>query len=313
MNTPLDPLAPAPEADDDLLNSGRLATDVRMTIFRPEQLARSPQRGCRVALDWAELVEWLARPIVADDKAGSGGFSCATFKNDDRHLANVEHVSAIALDIDTGSADVASVSHALTLYRSVVYPTFSSTVERPRCRAIVALSRPVSAKEYALLWDHVRANLAAAGVELDRAARDASRLWFVPTVRAGGSFELAHHDGETIDVDKVLSVEAEHLARLERELREHAAHTLGATPSIDRVRRYIGAIPVAVAGQHGHDRAFRAACVVVANVADPATQVALLAEYSARCVPPWSAKELRHKLDSARRADLRPLSNRRPS
>lgn len=287
---------------------------ISMTVFWPDCLRRSPQVGVRAAASWPELLAWISRPIVAASKSASGGYSFATFRGDVRRLDCVEQVTALVLDIDRGDARVDHVAEVLAKYRVIAYATFSSTPAHPRCRALVALPRAVSATEYPLLWEHARAHLAAAGVEVDRTARDSSRLWYVPVIGPSTAWELAHHDGAPIDVDVALARAAEHDARIERELRERAAHTLGATtPAIHRVRKYLDAVPGAVSGARGHDATFRVACILAASVADPAVQEALLAEFNARCSPPWSAKELAHALDSARRADLKPLPDRRLS
>jgi putative DNA primase/helicase len=88
---------------------------------------------------------------------------------------------------------------------------------------------------------------------------------------------------------------------------------LGPTPTIDRVRAYIERMPAAISGQGGHPATFAVACVIAANVSDFDEQFALLAEYNQRCKPPWSKRELEHKLDDARKRDLRPLADRQRS
>jgi hypothetical protein len=71
-------------------------------------------------------------------------------------------------------------------------------------------------------------------------------------------------------------------------------------PSIDRARKYVSRMPVAVSGQRGHDKTFHVACVLLhgfaLSVEDAAT---VLYEYSSRCSPPWSGRELEHKLEDA--------------
>ncbi len=71
---------------------------------------------------------------------------------------------------------------------------------------------------------------------------------------------------------------------------------------VERARRYLGRVPGAVAGEHGHNRTFHAACLLVRDFAlDNEAAWPLLQEYNARCRPPWSAAELRHKLEDADR------------
>ena len=72
---------------------------------------------------------------------------------------------------------------------------------------------------------------------------------------------------------------------------------------LKRAAAYLAKIPGAISGSRGHDAAWRAALAVVRGFAlSEADAFALLqAEYNPRCEPPWSEKELRHKVESASR------------
>jgi hypothetical protein len=73
----------------------------------------------------------------------------------------------------------------------------------------------------------------------------------------------------------------------------------GADP-VRRARAYVERMPAAIAGQAGHRATFAAALVLVRGFSlSPAEARPILNEYSARCVPPWSEKELDHKLRQA--------------
>lgn len=68
----------------------------------------------------------------------------------------------------------------------------------------------------------------------------------------------------------------------------------------DRARRYISKMPASISGQGGHNAAFSVACVLVLGFGlkdDEALQ--LMGEWNGGCQPPWSDKELRHKIQSA--------------
>lgn len=68
----------------------------------------------------------------------------------------------------------------------------------------------------------------------------------------------------------------------------------------DRIRRYMESLPAAVSGARGHDALFRAACILSHGFALPDEEAwPILQEYNARCLPPWSERELRHKLTQA--------------
>jgi KaiC/GvpD/RAD55 family RecA-like ATPase len=69
---------------------------------------------------------------------------------------------------------------------------------------------------------------------------------------------------------------------------------------IDRARKYIAKMSPAVSGQGGHNAAFHVACVLILGFGLARdTALALLREWNEVCQPPWSERELLHKIDSA--------------
>jgi hypothetical protein len=69
---------------------------------------------------------------------------------------------------------------------------------------------------------------------------------------------------------------------------------------VERAKRYLASVPAAIAGQHGDVHTFRVCCRLVRGFAlDDAQALDVLAEWNARCQPPWSADDL---LDKLRRA-----------
>jgi hypothetical protein len=72
-----------------------------------------------------------------------------------------------------------------------------------------------------------------------------------------------------------------------------------------RVRAYMATLPIAISGQRGHDTTFKVAIALIQgwglslDEARPYLEV-----YNALCQPPWSAKELEHKLADAVKAPL---------
>ena len=70
----------------------------------------------------------------------------------------------------------------------------------------------------------------------------------------------------------------------------------------ERARRYLAAIPAAVAGQHGDEATFRVCCRLVRGFAlNDEEALGVLREWNQGCAPPWSEAELRAKLQGARR------------
>lgn len=72
---------------------------------------------------------------------------------------------------------------------------------------------------------------------------------------------------------------------------------------LDRARLFVSKMPAAVSGSNGHGATFHVACVLVQGF-DLSLQDAMVVmeEYNARCLPPWSTKELQHKLEGAEKA-----------
>jgi hypothetical protein len=69
---------------------------------------------------------------------------------------------------------------------------------------------------------------------------------------------------------------------------------------IERARRYIDRIPGAVSGEGGHNQTFKVACVLIHGFnMGRVESFVLLSEWNKRCQPPWTEKELRHKIESA--------------
>jgi hypothetical protein len=81
---------------------------------------------------------------------------------------------------------------------------------------------------------------------------------------------------------------------------------------IRRAAAYLEKEPPAVSGQHGHDRCFHVACVLVCRFGLAEGEAfQAIAAWNARCEPPWSEKELRHKLAEAAKQP-RPLDLAQP-
>lgn len=71
---------------------------------------------------------------------------------------------------------------------------------------------------------------------------------------------------------------------------------------INKPRSYVEKMPPAISGSGGHDALFRVACVLTNGFALSDEQAwSILQEYNARCQPPWSQRELPHKLSEVRK------------
>jgi hypothetical protein len=69
---------------------------------------------------------------------------------------------------------------------------------------------------------------------------------------------------------------------------------------IERARRYLAKLPPAISGQGGHKATFHAACVLVRGfVLERDDALQLMREWNETCQPPWTERELEHKVDDA--------------
>jgi hypothetical protein len=86
-------------------------------------------------------------------------------------------------------------------------------------------------------------------------------------------------------------------------------------PAGDLVKRaaaYLERMEPSIAGQGGHDRAFAAARKLLQDFQlSPSVALNLLYRWNQRCVPPWSLRELQHKIDDALKARIsNPIQDR---
>ena len=79
-----------------------------------------------------------------------------------------------------------------------------------------------------------------------------------------------------------------------------------------RAEAYVERMPLAISGQGGHDATFNVARKLVQDFALSEGQAwSILLRYNTRCQPPWSERELKHKLAEAGRARVRnPVQDR---
>jgi putative DNA primase/helicase len=76
----------------------------------------------------------------------------------------------------------------------------------------------------------------------------------------------------------------------------------------ERARRYAGKMPAAISGSGGHDATWRVAQVLVRGFGLSTEEARpILAEFNARCEPPWGEKELQHKLEQAETKSRLPM------
>jgi predicted P-loop ATPase len=126
-----------------------------------------------------------------------------------RNNANVLAVTTAVLDLDgITEAHVEALERELAGLAWVVHSTHSHRGAaapggaRICLRAVIALSRHVTPAEYPRFH---RALVTLLGVPADPAAKDLSRLYYLPSVQEGGEFIHVVGEGEPLDVDAVLA------------------------------------------------------------------------------------------------------------
>ena len=272
--------------------------------------------GRRFVASWDKLAERLSRPLEVADKLSIPGWAPVCFRGDRRLKANVDGVYALGVDfdeLDVPFEELCGAFHTAT----IAHTTFSHTADAPHARAFLRLSRAVSAVEYERLWSFVADRMADAGQKVDPAAKDPSRLWFIPAVpprREGSTARTFFHrtiEGPPLDVDAILaSLPKEEIVRPPTAAR---SSTLPVVTVRDRARAYLASCDVAIAGQGGHATTFRVATKMVRGFdLDVGTAFELMACFwNPACQPPWSAGDLLRKLTEAASKGRMPVGSLR--
>lgn len=196
--------------------------DATLEITRWESLTNPWGKRVRVEAGafFARLAQLATSPRdEAVVKATLPGWSAATFEADKRGADNVERATALVLDYDSG--DCLDSIAGCWPWRGLLHTTPSHTQDKPRCRVVITLSRAMTKDEHARIYRWALTRASAAGHTPDEAAKDASRLWFVPACQPGGSGRAIQLDGEALDVDDVLA-KASPVAAVPRAVRDEA-------------------------------------------------------------------------------------------
>jgi hypothetical protein len=70
-----------------------------------------------------------------------------------------------------------------------------------------------------------------------------------------------------------------------------------------RINAYLAHIPEAVSGSGGHNQTFQVARILIHGFGLSESEAwPFFKAYSERCSPPWTDRELKHKLASARKS-----------
>lgn len=256
-------------------------------------------QGRRVETTWGALFE---EPSIVPTKQRLRGWAPAMYEADSR--ADGKHavsLSALVLEVDHGT----TVDQAAALwdrFHCWIYTTFSHRLDGHRFRIVLPLAHPITPGDHASLWKWSERFARRYGQEIDPSAKDAKRFWYLPGHAAGAPFEVRELGGELLDPDPLITDQLEHERTVRAASRSQCPTTAtGATRSvIDRARAYLRRVAPAVSGQGGHQATWRAALVLVRGFdLDPTVALDLLRDWNRTCEPPWSERELVHKIKSA--------------
>jgi Protein of unknown function (DUF3987)/Primase C terminal 2 (PriCT-2) len=190
---------------------------ITFTLFESAK-DNNPYEG---EFDWEVFVSGLMQPEVrghlsldkylisdretrAKQKDGPA-WSPATFvSGTTRAAANVKAIHALVGDIDDGVLSAADIADALREWGCLIHSSYSSSPEKPKYRVIIRYDRSISPEEHAQIREYFNKLL---GGHLDSAAKDASRLYYLPACPPGadGIYEFYHHGEASCNPDVILA------------------------------------------------------------------------------------------------------------
>lgn len=249
----------------------------------------------QVEMTWDEYLAHLGsepRDVFIGTRAHSG-WSPVVYDPPKRLKDNIKSVSALVLDYDKDADWDRIVAHWHSSF-GLIYTTKShgEADKGNRYRVVLPLERSVTVEEYEQLWAWAERTTPC---PIDGQAKDASRFWYDPTPPAGG-WRSEMLRGAPLAPDPIIALVVEQpKLRLMRPTQPPTGDQ-----KVTRARAYLAKMPGAVAGQSGHTATFNAAAAVLIgfDLSEQDALALLEADYNPRCSPPWSERELQHKIAS---------------
>ena len=256
--------------------------------------------GRRLETTWTALFQRFERPFECATKQDAPGWSPCLLERDSRAAGTrALALSALVVEHDDGRS-VEAAAEVWGDWYGCIYTTFSHRPEAPRFRIVIPLSRTVTPEEHAQLWRWAQ----KIDPTIDAKARDAKRFWFLPAIAPGGVYEYRELAGAILDVPQVLRAVPPVVAPPP----PPAPPRVGHGGVLSRASRYLRSMPESVAGSGGHLALWRASLALVRGFELSGDQALwlLTAEFNPRCIPPWSEKEIVHKVKQASQVAERP-------
>lgn len=139
-----------------------------------------------------------------DEIKDVGGFVLGTLKGGRRKKNCVITRSGLSLDMDYALPDIVDQIEMFFSFKCYFYSTHKHTLEKPRLRLIIPLSREVTPDEYSAISRKVAEDI---GIELfDDTTYEPSRLMYWPSTSSDGEFVFKEIDGDLLNPNTILSM-----------------------------------------------------------------------------------------------------------
>jgi len=179
---------------------------ITVAYLTPSRFAAKPQVGVAIEQEWHSFALWLSSPSYADEKQSEGAW-CPTALEAGIVKGGRGPVSLLVADVDECAVGaIEYTAEVLRNYGGLVVPTFNATVEKPKHRIVLRLSRPLAPdREFPLAWIKMAVELEDAGIRLDRGCKNVNRLYFACVTRSPSTWLGARIlSGPPVDVDAML-------------------------------------------------------------------------------------------------------------
>jgi RepB DNA-primase from phage plasmid len=259
---------------------------------------RVAQRVVPVSLAMSDRIqEWLCR----ENAAGMNVYVSANAvrpRQAYRRRATTDTVHHLFLDADAAPSEVLA---AISARRDLPVPSYVITSSAGRAHVLWRV-RGFDADAIEALQ-----RMLARQLQTDTAATSCAQLTRLP-----GFLNHKYTGTQPVTVDyrePTITYGPEDFPRPRRSRSSARVGSIqGHAQAVGRAREYAAALPAAVAGEHGDLLTFRLCCRLVRGFALTDIEAfSILGEWNARCDPPWTYRELRDKLNNARRYGREPV------
>ena len=153
-------------------------------------------------VEWPTAVKMLTHHDVRTGKDGRLWSPVSYGPTKARKAENVAEVSCLVLDFDDGARpEELTPQWEEKGLEFVIHTTHSHKPDEPKWRAIFPLAKPVPASEWEATYKKLTAHLA--GGRADRACKDVSRIYYLPSCKPGAEAFAEHNKGRPLDPDAV--------------------------------------------------------------------------------------------------------------